>query len=244
MKQFLVFQKATEESLDSSLSNSNRATKVYVRLMFLRIGEIDTLNEKYQAQLTIESRWPVDLDKLSSTLTYDEQKRLTYGKSVSLINYSESNWHPQLYVENALGDLKEQIRYSAKIYKTDNQIYICEHRDAKGLFWEKLELQHFPCDVQDLSISIASMLYDDKAILIADPYHSSGINREAFVDQQEWTLYEHVDTQQRYIKEFLFRGVDEEEDENEPDDASSATNKERNRSILTVTCHAGLYFYQ
>jgi hypothetical protein len=29
------------------------------------------------------------------------------------------------------------------------------------------------------------MLYNDKALLIADPYHSSGINCEAFVDQQE-----------------------------------------------------------
>jgi hypothetical protein len=209
--------------------------------MFLRIGEIDTLNEKYQAQVTIESRWPIELDKISSNLTYDEQKRLTYGKSVSLIKYSETHWHPQLYVENALGDLKEQIRYSAKISKTDNQIYICEHRDVKGLFWEKLELQHFPSDVQDLSISIASMLYDDKVVLIPDPYHSSGINREAFVDQQEWSLYEHVDTHQRYVKEFLFRGVDEEEDDDEADDASTVTNRERNRPILTVTCHAGLY---
>ncbi|CAF1516119.1 unnamed protein product, partial [Adineta steineri] len=27
---------------------------------------------------------------------------------------------------------------------------------SKGVFWEKLELQHFPTDVQDLSISIGS----------------------------------------------------------------------------------------
>jgi len=85
------------------------------------------------------------------------------------------------------------------------------------------------------------MLYDDKVILIADPYHLSGINREAFVDQQEWLLYEHVDTKQRYIKEFLFRGGDEEDDNNDDDYASTGTHKERKRSILTVTCHAGLY---
>jgi len=219
--------------------------------MFLRIGEIDTLNEKYQAQASIESRWPIQLEKILPNLSSSEQKRLIHGKSVSIIKYSESNWHPQLYIENALGDLKEQIRYSAKKSKIDNQIYICEHRDIKGLFWEKLELQHFPSDVQDLSISIASILYNDKVLLIADPYHSSGINREAFVDQQEWSLYEHVDTQQRYIKEFLFQGEDEEEEEeeeeedNDEDDAPSAfTNKERNRSILTVTCHAGLFLFK
>ena len=47
------------------------------------------------------------------------------------------------------------------------------------------------------------MLYNDKIVLIADPYHSSAVNREAFGDQQEWFLYEHVDTQQRYVKEFI-----------------------------------------
>ena len=235
----IVFQKTTENSSDSSFNYPYRAMKVYVRLMFLRIGEIDTLNEKYQAQAAIESRWPVEVDKILPNLSSDEQQRLAYGKSVSLIKYSESNWHPQLYIENALGDLKEQIRYSAKKSKIDNQIYICEHRDIKGLFWEKLELYHFPSDVQELSISIASLLYDDKVLLVADPYHSSGVNREAFVDQQEWSLYEHVDTQQRYIKEFLFRSEDEEEDNDDDDNSSTITNKERKRSILSVTCHAG-----
>ncbi len=209
--------------------------------MFLRVGEIDTLNEKYQAQAAIEARWPVEFDQLSSELSSDDQKRLHDGKSISLPKYVESHRHPQLYIENALGDLKEQIRYSAKKSKEDNEIYVCEHRDIKGLFWEKLELQHFPSDVQDLSISIGSMLYDDKIVLIPDPYHSSGVNREAFVDQQEWILYKHVDTQQRYIKEFLFQADDEEEDE---EDQVENTNKteDRKRSVVTVTCHAGLYF--
>ncbi|CAF3611252.1 unnamed protein product [Rotaria sordida] len=241
-----VFQKTTEECLDSSSIFSSKAIKVYIRLMFLRIGEIDTLNEKYQAQASIESRWPIEFDKLLPNLSSDEQTRLIQGKSISLIKYAESNWHPQLYIENILSDLKEQLRYSAKISQENNQIYICEHRDIKGIFWEKLELHHFPSDVQELSISVGSIFYDDKVILIADPYHLSGINREAFVDQQEWLLYEHVDTKQRYIKEFLFRGGDEEDDNNDDDDASTGTHKERKRSILTVTCHAARrsnYFY-
>jgi hypothetical protein len=149
-----------------------------------------------------------------------------------------------LYIENGIGDIKEQIKYSAKKSKNDNQIYICEHRDVKGLFWEKLELQHFPSDVQDLSISLASMLYNDKIILLADPYHLSGVNREAFVDQQEWSLYEHVDTQERYLNEFLGHNGDDDDDDDSDDDldgVSSINNKQRKRSILTVTCHAGLY---
>jgi hypothetical protein len=213
---------------------SSRATKIYIRVMFIRIGEIDTLNEKYQAHATIKARWPVDFNKLSADLSADDQKDLADGKSVVLQKYANTHWHPQLYVENALGELKEQITYRVSKSGIDNNIYVCEQRDIKGLFWEKLELQHFPSDVQDLSISIASMLYDDKVLLTADPNLLSGINRESFVDQQEWSLYKHVDTEERYVTEFLGRDFDEDDDE-------PNSKEDRKRSILTVTCHAGLY---
>ncbi len=212
--------------------NLDSPTKVHIRLMFLRVGEIDTLNERYQAHVAIEARWPIDINNLSPSLSSDDQKRLIEGKSISLLNYKESHWHPQLYIENAIGDLKEQIRYSAKKSIIDNEIYICEHNDIKGSFWVKLELQYFPCDVQDLSISIASMLYDDKTILVADPHHLSGVNEEVFIDQHVWTFYKYVDTERRYIKEFIFQTNRGE---------STNNNEDRKRSVLTVTCHAGLY---
>lgn len=178
------------------------------------------------------------MQRLLPDLSPEDQQRLDDGKSVSLIKYAETHWHPQLYIENALGDLKEQIRYSAKRSRDDQHVYVCEHRDIKGLFWEKLELDHFPSDVQDLSISIGSMFYDDKVLLVKDPYHLSGVNREAFVDQQEWSLYEHVDVEQRFIREFLFRDAGEYDDDDSYG-ADGAENDDRKRSILTVTCHAG-----
>ncbi|UJR10753.1 hypothetical protein I4U23_014941 [Adineta vaga] len=238
-----IFQNIEEKHGDFV---SNKTIKVYVRLMFLRIGEIDTLNEKYQAQAAIEARWSVELDKIISILSLDDRKRLTDGKSVSLLQYSVLHWHPQLYIENVLGDLKEQIRYTVKKSKENDQIYVCEHRDIKGLFWEKLELHYFPSDIQDLSISIASMFYNDRVILLADPNHLSGVNREAFVDQQEWKLYSHVDTESRYVTEYLIRDSEEEDDdENEPKEYFNKS-EDQKRSILTITCHAARrsnYFY-
>ncbi|CAF1496458.1 unnamed protein product [Adineta ricciae] len=219
---------------------SNKVTTVYVRLIFLRIGEIDTLNEKYQAQASIESRWAVDSQQLLAELSADDQQSLADGKSVSLLKYTESHWHPQLYIENALGDLKEQIRYTAKISKNDNRLYICEQRDIKGLFWEKLELYYFPSDIQDLSISVASMLCNDRVVLLPDGDRKSGVNREAFVDQQEWYLYAHVDTEQRVTDEFDFESLDED------DRSTTKTGGERKRTIVTVTCHVARrssYFY-
>ncbi|CAF0923982.1 unnamed protein product [Adineta steineri] len=222
------------------LRSSNRVQTVYVRLMFSRIGEIDTLNEKYQAQASIEARWQVEIDKLLPDLSPEDQTRLTAGKSVSLLKYAASHWTPQLYIENAIGDLKEQIRYTAKKYRQDNQVYVCEHRDIKGAFWEKLELHHFPSDVQDLSVSVGSMLYNDRVLLAPDPHNGSGVNLEAFVDQQEWQLYAYVDSTQRFIDEFDLHSAANDED----DEASSS--EDRKRSIITITCHAARrshYFY-
>ncbi|CAF1500714.1 unnamed protein product [Adineta steineri] len=234
---------ATKESV-RSLSQMDKATIVHVRLVFLRIGEIDTLNEKYQAHVSIESRWSILFEKFSYNLSSDDQQRLNNGKSVSLEKYSQSYWHPQLYIENGLGDLKEQIKYSAKLNKENHTIDICEHRDIKGFFWEKLELQHFPSDIQGLSVSITSMFFIDKVILIADPNHFSGINREAFVDQQEWSLYEHIDTKQRFIYDFLFQTNDHDDDNDDnrnndnPELINICNTDNRQRSVLAVTCHA------
>ncbi|CAF0996895.1 unnamed protein product [Adineta steineri] len=215
---------------------ADKTTIVHVRLVFLRIGEIDTLNEKYQAHASIESRWLVPYDKLFSNISTADQERLISGRSISLDKYDGSYWHPQLYIENALGDLKEQIKYSAKLNSKDHQIYICEHRIIKGLFWEKLELQHFPSDVQDLSISVTSMLFHNKVTLIPDLHHPSGVNREAFVDQQEWSLYEHIDTEQRYINEFIFR-IDHDDDDEDYQQINDKNKEDRKRSVVTVTCH-------
>ncbi|CAF1482483.1 unnamed protein product [Adineta steineri] len=233
---------ATKESV-RSLSQMDKATIVHVRLVFLRIGEIDTLNEKYQAHVSIESRWSILFEKFSYKLSSDDQQRLNNGKSVSLEKYSQFHWHPQLYIENGLGDLKEQIKYSAKLNKENHTIDICEHRDIKGFFWEKLELQHFPSDIQGLSVSITSMFFIDKVILIADPNHFSGINREAFVDQQEWSLYEHIDTKQRFIYDFLFQTNDHDDDNDNrnndnPELINICNTDNRQRSVLAVTCHA------
>jgi hypothetical protein len=88
------------------------------------------------------------------------------------------------------------------------------------------------------------MLYDDKVLLVTDPHCYSGVNREAFVDQQEWLLYEHVDTEQRFVKEFVFQGGGDDEDDDDANEKieKSGSAEDRKRSVLTITCHAGSYW--
>ena len=132
---------------------------VEVSVRFLSVGEIDTMNEKYQAEIYVESKWPADDPKLT---TYDPKV----------------NWNPQLYVENALQDVKEQITY--QITESSGSLIVTETRYLKGLlglshikvyfwylfiflkgnFWERLELENFPLDIQGYKFDFHSAKFN------------------------------------------------------------------------------------
>lgn len=64
-----------------------------------------------------------------------------------------------------------------------------------GYFWEKLELENFPLDIQELSIVLTSKLKYTQMEFKTDPDKPSSINYKAskiFVDQQKWYLYKFV----------------------------------------------------
>ncbi len=83
---------------------------VNMQVVFVKIGEIDTMNEKYAADVIVESRW-ID------TSIHE--------------NYDPNNdWNPQIYIENALQLSYENIKYDVK--KIEIGLEITEKRIAKG----------------------------------------------------------------------------------------------------------------
>lgn len=138
-----------------------------IRAVFLKIGDIDTLNEKFMAEAFIEARW-IDRD-LSPSIKYDP----------------EEMWNPKLYVVNGLGELKQQVwfnQYSiAEFEKMDKSqplpsettspkpssnvclpsvavggCVVLERRRLSGQFWQTLDLKNFPADVQQLTLSLST----------------------------------------------------------------------------------------
>ena len=87
---------------------------VQVVIEFTRIGEIDTMNEKYQAEVIIESKWRDKLD----IIEYDP----------------DVNWNPRLFIENAINEIKENITY--RVTKENGCSIITEVRRSKGFFWK------------------------------------------------------------------------------------------------------------
>jgi hypothetical protein len=116
------------------------------------LGEIDTLNEKYQAEVYYEARWTDKLNVNTLNLNLQQQSHLLNERLAVRINeYSHlTHWTPELFIENAIGQIGEQDKWFTLKRSTGERmeplsppvinLEICEHRRLKGVFWEKLEL--------------------------------------------------------------------------------------------------------
>ncbi|CAF3600590.1 unnamed protein product [Rotaria sp. Silwood1] len=155
---------------------------VELRVVFLKIGEIDTLKEQFQAEAFIQARWYEPSLKGTEIDCFDAHKF----------------WNPLLYIDNSVGDLKNDVWHKVVYDGTDTPM-IYEMRKVKGVFLENLELNDFPVDVQDLTITVSTTRTVNEVSFVADTHQLSAINTHAFIDQQEWRLHEHVETSTKLI---------------------------------------------
>ena len=129
------------------------------------------MGEKYYAEVVIEARWLYDPEAAS--------------------------WNPNLYVKNALGDVKQEVvcefvnNQDEPIHENNKQneiVYVWEIRKVVGTFWEKLELNSFPADVQQLSLQIATRCPIEECVLVENRSQPSMVNREAFLGKLKMIL--------------------------------------------------------
>lgn len=173
-----------KRSSSSSRSKKDPRVKVEIVVQFFKVGEIDTLKEQFNADVVVKAKWrEPTLDGQQTTADTIDFARL---------------WSPKLYIENSLGDPKEQIRHRI-IYNEKGEAFIYEKRVAKGTFMENLELDDFPFDVQDLTITVASELPISECELIEDKDEHHVVNRQSFVDEQEWHLYVHTECNKKEL---------------------------------------------
>ncbi|CAF3767478.1 unnamed protein product [Rotaria sp. Silwood1] len=98
---------ALNSSVLHSIEDNINGHIVRIRLIFIRIGEIDTLNEKYQADIYFEARWidRIDLDTLDLTA----QQRTQLINELATIRLNDfspiTHWTPELSIENAIAHI-------------------------------------------------------------------------------------------------------------------------------------------
>ncbi|KAL4217110.1 hypothetical protein ACF0H5_023565 [Mactra antiquata] len=171
-------------SSSSSRTKKDSRVKVEIVVQFFKVGEIDTLKEQFNADVIVKAKWREP--------TLDGQQATAENVDFSRL------WNPKLYIENSLGDPKEQIRHRI-IYNDKAEAFIYEKRVAKGTFMENLELDDFPFDVQDLTITVASELPISECELMEDKEEHHVVNRQSFVDEQEWHLYVHTECNKKEL---------------------------------------------
>ena len=94
-----------------TLSNENKKCDVIIDFNFIKIGEIDMMNDKYQAEVYIEAYWIAN------------ENIEKYDPAV--------HWNPLLYIENLVTESMHTIEYKMS-YNENNQLIITEHRKIKG----------------------------------------------------------------------------------------------------------------
>ena len=115
-------------------------------------------------------------------------------------------WTPELELMNGIGELEDDITYSVR-FNRQGLATVTEHHRLKGTLWERMELQHFPVDVQELSLSITTSRTEKEMVFVRNLRKQSGVNRRIFTDEQEWYLFEHVDIEMtQQIDEYLDSG--------------------------------------
>ncbi|KAF7262494.1 hypothetical protein EG68_00250 [Paragonimus skrjabini miyazakii] len=195
------------------LSKKKERVVVEIRVVFLKIGEIDTLKETYRADAFIQVKWR---EPRLDGKTDEELRRIDLQRC----------WNPLILIDNILSESKDQ-HWSLTQKSEQNEVYIVERRRLRGVFLETLELNDFPLDVQDLTITLTSERPDSEVILVPDRTELCGINLQTLIDQQEWKLHEHIEVTRRSATQ-------------------EYTNSSQHHPCISVTCRAARrpgYFY-
>jgi len=154
-------------------------TIIYLRVVFLKISDVDTVKENYKADIFIQAKWREPcLDNL------DPNKNIVDMTTI---------WNPNLYFENIIGGGKGK-NWTTWQLTTRGEAWVFERRLLKGTFAETLELMDFPFDVQDLSVIVATDKTTLEVDLVQDQDEMSAITVAPFVEQTEWDLFKHVET--------------------------------------------------
>lgn len=147
---------------------------VGIRVSFTKIYDIDTLNQRFQADILIESQW---FDPKVNNLKQDA---------------NSLDWTPDLYIENAISESNHEI--VRKIIEQNSKLKVYQVQKIKGIFWENLELENFPLDIQNLSIIILSKKTEKKINLILMQDEISRIRISNNLEKSNWYLHEVVKT--------------------------------------------------
>lgn len=141
--QFIQHDELLKRTFSIKSTPKKRKIVVESRIVFLKIGQIDTRNERFDAEIYLESFWnDDDLYEYALGLLKPEKrdKKESLEAVLTTITYNrEIHWSPQLYIENAIGETKEETLHSLELVEKENSeltVKVREARKMRGIFYE------------------------------------------------------------------------------------------------------------
>ena len=167
---------AVDNASRGLIHRKNRRQTVFIKVFFLKLGEIRTREENFSAEIFVQARWRESLlDRTRSKEDYE-------------LTSSDTYWNPRLHIENAEENVRELVWHTVS-FNNSGHAYICEKRKLKGTFSENMELAQYPFDTQSFSVIVTSGRMDDEVELLKETNEVDDAVIANFVDQQEWNLH-------------------------------------------------------
>ncbi|KER23954.1 hypothetical protein T265_08254 [Opisthorchis viverrini] len=180
--------------------------RVELMLIFVKIGQVDTVNERYQADIFLQARWREPLLDATWNTSRPRNNFRTFNmvenpvmelapkRHLHTLKLQDDEfWNPRLLLDNAQGEPIEIVSHEVEFVEPDFEAYLVEKRRIKGIFHETLELKHFPFDCQDLSVTVTCDRTVEEVELVPSPTEVSQVDRRCAADSQEWKIFHHVD---------------------------------------------------
>ena len=154
-------------------------TVVYVGIRVVNVGDIDTVNQQFYCEFYLYARW--------------REPKLKGRKRDEFIPWDEY-WDPRIIFTNiATCDMNNRRHI---FLPKDNEIpFVRLEYHVKGYFKEVLEVNDFPFDYQDLTISIIAgwrVLKHRNIRFEQDNSRPDGLRTLNFLATQEWDLQPHL----------------------------------------------------
>ena len=112
--------------------------KVEVKLVIISLHDVDTLNERFTAEIYIESRWPLEYEEFHNNNDNNSNNNNNIIDVKTITKTWKPKWSPNLEILNLIS--KEKFKCWYKISELNKKNFIFEMKRLKGkLTFQKLQ---------------------------------------------------------------------------------------------------------
>nr|XP_022321663.1 uncharacterized protein LOC111123552 [Crassostrea virginica] len=157
---------------------SLKTKTVYIRAVFIRLDNVETLKETFDGDVYFRARWrEPKLDNLKENQPVDHR------------NF----WNPGIQIRNKVSEKFSKTWY--EVLTINGEGYLVQKSRQRGTFTERLELHDFPFDAQPLNICFTSSLPSTELELVEDGVKPSEIGVSCYIHAQEWDLEPYIESE-------------------------------------------------